>query len=388
MASASKFNRGNVFLIAIAHFFHDLYFAILAPVFPLLIQKFGLSYFQISLVGLTQTLPNLLNPFIGALADRLRMRYLVIFAPAVSTIAMSLIGLAPHYILILILVFVAGTSSAFFHVPTPVMIKKLSGDKVGKGMSAYMFGGEAARTAGPLVIVWAISMWGLEGTYRLMPLGLAASAVLFFKFRNLEISQMMEKKEKPTGYGRVLRKHARFFIIIGGYLFFRALMKSGLTQFLPTYINIEKGQTLALGASALSVLQIAALAGTMFSGTLSDKIGRKQSLLLIAIVSPVFMWLFVHAQSQVMMYLWLVLIGLTHFATGPVLLALVQDQKTDRPAFVNSLYMMIAFSIASLAGLIVGRISDAIGLAKTYEYASYLAYLGIPFIAMLPQKNK
>ena len=87
-----------------------------------------------------------------------------------------------------------------------------------------------------------------------------------------------------------------------------------------------------------------------------------------------------------MTYVFLILVGLTHFATGPVLLALVQDQESDRPAFVNSVYMMIAFSIASIAALLVGKISDWIGLEKTYEYASYIAYLGIPFILMLKKK--
>lgn len=379
----SEFQFANVLFITIAHFVHDIYTSFLAPILPLLIKKFGINYFEASLIGVFQNIPNLLNPFIGAMADRLRMRYIIIFAPAVTTIAMSLLGVAPHFVVLIVLVMIAGISSAFFHVPTPVMMKKVSGKKTGLGMSFYMIGGEAARTTGPLIVMGAVSLWGLPGTLRLAPFGLLASIILFFRFKNIPISKEIKKDEKVDGFMTTIKKYGNFFIVISGYLFFRAIMKSGLTQFLPTYLNIEKGESLWFSNIALSVLQLAAILGTFASGTISDKVGRKSTLLVIALVSPIFMWMFVHAQNDVVMFIFLILIGLFHFATGPVLLALVQDLNADRPAFVNSVYMMVAFMIASLAGLIVGYVSKSIGIQKTYEIASYVALGAIPFVLML-----
>ena len=94
--------------------------------------------------------PALLNPYVGAMADRISVRYFIILAPAMTAVPMSLIGLAPSYAILMILLFIAGISVSLFHVPAPVMVAKLSGDHKGRGMSFFMTGGELARTVGPL----------------------------------------------------------------------------------------------------------------------------------------------------------------------------------------------------------------------------------------------
>ena len=113
---------------------------------------------------------------------------------------MSLLGIAPTYTIVAVLLFVMGISSALFHVPSPVMVKKISGDQTGKGMSFYMFGGEMARTIGPLVITGAVSLWGLEGTWRLMPFGLVASFILYLRLRKIKISSDFQSKAQTTGF--------------------------------------------------------------------------------------------------------------------------------------------------------------------------------------------
>ncbi|MCZ7670309.1 MAG: hypothetical protein M5U34_25670 [Chloroflexi bacterium] len=43
-----------------------------------------------------------------------------------------------------------GVSVACFHAPAPAMIAKLSGPRVGKGMSIFMASGELGRALGPV----------------------------------------------------------------------------------------------------------------------------------------------------------------------------------------------------------------------------------------------
>jgi len=83
----------------------------------------------------------------------------------------------------------------FFHVPAPVLIKNFREVALEKGMSYYMIGGEIARTTGPLIILGAISIWGLQGTYKLIPFALLATIVLFYKLKNIDI-QRPKKEEK------------------------------------------------------------------------------------------------------------------------------------------------------------------------------------------------
>lgn len=76
--------------------------------------------------------------------------------------------------MLVILLLVTGISTAFWHVPMPVVIARVSGRRVGQGMSFFMLGGELARSVGPVIAVGAVSLWGLEGMWRLIPVGLAA----------------------------------------------------------------------------------------------------------------------------------------------------------------------------------------------------------------------
>jgi MFS transporter, FSR family, fosmidomycin resistance protein len=385
-AKESGFKSSNVLLVSTTHLLHDIYSSFLAPLRPLLIEKFGISLAMASLWDLFQRIPWLLNPIMGIIAEKTAARYFVIVTPAVTAVGMSMIGVAPSFTIVSILLFVTGISSAMFHVPSPVMIKKLSGKYTGRGMSYFMFGGEMARTLGPIVITGAVSWWGLEGTWKLIPFGLVASLVLYFKLRKITISSDFKKDEKATGYWKTIKNYLPFFFILVGITLFRAIMKSGLTAFLPTYFYTDKGETLWFANSTLAVFQLAGAIGTVFAGTVSDRIGRKTTLLIVSILTPGLMALFV-LSSGFWSFVLLVLLGFFVFAPGPVLMALVQDVSKDLPVFMNSIYMTISFVTASISVVFAGLIGDWIGLEKTYLISSFLALGAIPFVLMLKKKN-
>lgn len=379
-----KFQSGKVLTISISHFIHDVYTSFLAPLLPLLIEKLGISYTQAGLLDVVRKIPSLFNPLIGLMADRVCVKYLIILAPAASTITSSLLGVAPSYPIILILLFTTGISSSLFHVPSPVAIKRFSGDKTGLGMSFYMVGGEFARSIGPLLITAAVTYWGLEGSYKVMPLGLIASVFLFLKLRNVtEIVNSSSKIKQKRNIGEV-KKLIPLFYTIAGFVLFRASMKSALTLFLPLYLT-WKGESLWLAGISLSVFQFAGAGGTLLAGFVSDKIGRRTTLLITSVVSPFLMWAFIYSNS-IFVFPILIITGILVFAQGPVLLALFQDTNTTQPSFVNGIYMTINFAVNSIMVLFVGVLSDFIGLDLTFKISAILALFAIPFIYFLPKK--
>lgn len=380
-----KFNTGKVVTISIGHFFHDIYTAFLAPMLPLLIGKYGISLSMAGLLDVVRKIPSLFNPLIGLIADKVSVKYLVIFTPGITAICMSLLGISPSYVVLLILLFVTGISSALFHVPAPVLVKHFSGEKTGTGMSFFMVGGELARTIGPLLITAALSFWGLEGSYRVMPLGIIASFVLFIKLKNLTSLNNNKNNVKQKGAKETVKELIPFFISIGGFQLFRAGMKSALTLYLPIYL-IGKGESLWFAGISLSVLQLAGAAGTFGTGYISDKIGHRNILLIAAIACPFLMWAFINF-DEIMMILLLILLGIFLFASGPVILALVQETNTERPAFINSIYMSINFIISSVMVFIVGVLGDKIGLEVTFKICALLAFLSVPFIFILPKRK-
>ena len=385
MQKGKKFQFGNALTISIAHHLHDVFSSFLAPLLPLLIEKLSISYSMAGLLSVFQRIPALANPFIGLIADKLPARYILIIAPSITSIVMSFLGAAPTYVVLLILLFISGISSSLFHVPAPVMIKQVSGNRLGKGMSYFMFGGEMARTVGPLTILGAVSIWGLEGTYKLIPFGLASSFLLFIRLRNVKISEHFKKKEKENSVNKTFKQFLPTFIIIAGIIFFTSLMKSALSAFLPTYLT-DQGESLWAGGIALSILQLAGAAGSFLSGTISDKIGRKSVLLFTVLISPVLMWVFVTVGGIFTIAL-LVLLGLFIFAVTPVTLAIINEIETDRPSFVNGVYMTINFLFGSVCVPIVGLLADWMGMENAYLISALLVLGAIPFILMLPRRS-
>ncbi len=386
MKLSRTFQYKNVLPVALAHFIHDVYSVFLSPIIPLLIEKLSINYSLAGVLTFSQRFPSLFNPIIGMFIDRWKIRYFVIFTPAITSICMSLLGLAPSFTFAVVLLLLMGVSSAFFHVPAPVMIKAFSGDRVGRGMSYYMVGGELARTLGPIIILGAISLWTLEGTYRLIPFGLAASLFLYVRFRNIDIRPDEKPAHDLSAFKRTFQKHASFFLLIAGIMFFRAFMKTSILFFLPAYLK-EQGESLWFGGMSLSIFEIAGAAGTFLAGNLSDKVGRANTLLIVTIITPLLMLLFVLADGFWVLPV-LVIMGFFMLATAPVVLAFVMDRATEHHSFMNGIYMTIVFVSGSISALVVGGMGDWIGLVNAYQVSALLAFLAIPFVIVLSRKKR
>ena len=374
--NGESFQTGRVLLVSTAHFFHDIFTSFLAPLLPVLKQHFGFSLTFAGFLSVIQRVPMFLNPLIGILAERTKARYFVIFSPAVTAVSMSLMGVSQSKTLLVILVLVSGISSSFFHVPSPVMVRKVSGTRIGRGMSFYMVGGEFARTIGPLIALGAVEIWGLKGLTHLIPVGILASAILWIKFKNIPISDSIAKSSFH-GYLQTLKEIYPVIFSIAMIFFFRTAMKSALTFYLPVFLE-HRGESLWFAGISLSVLQGAGVVGTFLAGNLSDRIGQKNMLKISTIGTPVLMFAFLYT-SGVLQLAVLVLTGLFLFITGPVFLSIVNNIKTIHSNLINGVYMTTTFIIGAVMVMLVGYLGDHIDLELTYRIVTFMALGAIPF---------
>ena len=374
----TKFRRGEVTVLSLAHLAHDTFSSFLAPLLPLLIDKLGLSLSQSAFLDIVRRIPALFNPLLGILAEKTGIKYFVILTPAITALSMGLIGLANSYGMLIILLFVAGISAALFHVPSPVIVKEASGNKIGTGMSFFMVGGELARTLGPLLVISGVSLWSLEEIYRLIPLGLAASLILYWKLKDLDVNRPIRKTRIQGESRALLRIYWPFFTTIAAFLCFKTAIKSALTLYLPVYLT-DQGAALWYAGLSLSLLQFFGVLGTLSAGHISDRIGRQRTLVIASTAMVIAMALFVWSQNIV----FLAFLGLFLFAPEPVLLASIQETESNMPTFMNSMYMFINFGISSIMVFAVGLTGDWIGLKLTYICAAAFALGTIPLAFLL-----
>ncbi len=372
-----RFQSGQVLTISGGHFFHDIYTAFVPALLPVMIDKLSLSLTMAGSLTAIQQLPGVLNPFIGYLADKISLRYFVILAPALTATLIGSLGLAPNYLTLVLIFLMAGVSTAAFHAPAPAMIGRISGKSVGRGMSYFMAAGEMARTLGPLVAVWAISLWALDGIYRLSVIGWATSLVLYWRLRRVPA-----RSGKNVGLRQAIPAMRRLFIPIMAFTLLRSFLAECLVTYLPLYMS-SRGASLWIAGASLSLLEVAGVAGVLFSGIFSDKLGRKPVLLIATVASSAIALLFLNIEGWALVPV-LLLLGFTCLSTTPVLLAMVQEHLPDHRAVGNGVFMLISFALRPIAILSIGFMGDRLGLTSAFYASALISLLSIPAILALP----
>lgn len=376
-----EFQTEGVLTIVGGHLVHDTYTASVAPLLPVIIDKLSLSLTAAGSLTAILQFPALINPFIGYMADRISLRYFVILAPAVTATLISSIGFMNSYLGLAVLFLMTGVSVAAFHAPAPAMVGRISGKQVGKGMSYFMAAGELARSLGPILAVWAVSLWTLDGFFRIAVLGWGASLVLFLRLRH--VAARPENRGDLRAVLPVLRS---VFIPLLIIVFFRNFLNVSLTTYLPTYMKTG-GYSLWIAGITLSVFELAGVAGALSSGTLSDHLGRKPILLIANTAAAIFMFLFLNVEGWVLVLILLAL-GFSALSTPPVLMAIVQDHLPNNRAVGNGLFISMSFLIRPISILAIGYVGDRYGLNTAFYISAFLSLLALPAILALPTKDK
>ena len=376
----NRFQADQVAAIAAGHFTHDTYSAFLAPLLPLIQDHLGLSYTLAGGLAIFTQVPSLLNPFIGYLADRVSVRYFVIFAPAITATIFSSVGLAPTYLILALLLFAGGLSIAAFHAPAPAMIGKVSGPRVGAGMSVFMASGELARAIGPIVAVAGVTWFGLEGVWRLAVVGWLVSGVLFFRLRSVPVTP---RSHRSTAMSRFWIAARRVFPPLTWLLLGRIFMLAALSTYLPIYMSDVRGVSLGLAAIALTTLEAAGVVGALLTGTVSDRLGRKRVLFMLLGFAPFALLLFIYGPASLAFPL-LILLGFMVVSPQPVMLAFVQDHFPGNRALANGAFLAISFLMRALGIWLVGALADRYGLNTAFAACAILALFSIPAVFFLP----
>lgn len=387
MIEAEKFQTVDIVTLSTVHCVHDTYQAFLSPFLPILINTLSITKTEAGFLAVFQQWPSILNPFIGHFFDRYNLRFLIVLAPAITSVVMSLTGVLPNYWMVAILMIIAGISSASIHAVGPVMIGAVSGKTLGKGTSFWMVGGELGRALGPIIIVSVITYFSLQATPWLMVAGIVTSLILFLRLRKIgTLNSRPSVNHNELDWHLALSRMWPFMLPMSGLLLFYSFLVASATTFLPTYL-IQEGSNLFFAGLSLTILEAAAVAGAFFGGSISDKIGRRHTLFLSLIFSPILMILFLQV-SNWMRYILLVLIGVAAFAISPVIIAMVLENFPENKALANGLYMALSFLLRSSTIALTGIMADGWGLRTTFLICAILCFLSIPMVFLLPQRYK
>lgn len=379
-----KFQTAGVTMISAAHALHDTYTGFFPALLPVLIEQFTLSNAMAGLLSIFMRIPSLLQPIIGHIADRKNLRFLIIIAPAITGSAMSFLGVAQNYGILIPLLIIAGTSAAALHAVGPVMGSALSGKQLGKGMSFWMVGGELGRSLGPLITVTTISYLTIENFPWLLLGGILTSIFLYFKLKDQ--TTITNKFQTSIPWRTGIRQMGRIMAPVSLLMISRSMISAALSIFLPTFLT-KQGSNLWFAGASLTILEASGMVGALLAGPLSDRIGRRRVIAISFTATPLLMFLFLQIEGYWRIPL-LILLGFSSISVMPVILAVVMENFTENRSFANGVYMALSFIISAVATFGVGLISDLIDMRVTYMISAGLIALGLPVILWLPKAHQ
>ena len=250
-------------------------------------------------------------------------------------------------------------------------------------MSFFMAAGELGRTVGPLVVIAAVSWFGLEGIWRLVVFGWLASIFLYWRLR--------EVSARPAQNGglslqKLLPAARKVYPPLLWIMCSRVFMSISMTTYLPIFMQDVKGHEFQVAGLSLTILEGAGVLGALTMGTASDWLGRRRILLVLFAISP-FLFLGFLNSSGWTQFAFLVPLGFTMLSPSAVLLAVVQDSFRQNRALANGLFMMANFVIRSPALWLLGFTADRFGLSTAFLISGLIAFVGVPAVFKLPERG-
>ena len=150
-----------LFSIAFAHLLNDMMQVVIPSTYPLLKEKFNLSFTQIGLITFVfQLMASILQPFIGFYTDKKPKPYSLVFGMIFTILGLIFLSLSTAFWMLLVSVAFVGIGSSIFHPEASRVAFLGSGGKRGLAQSIFQLGGNAGSAIGPLLVALVVAPHG------------------------------------------------------------------------------------------------------------------------------------------------------------------------------------------------------------------------------------
>ena len=168
-------------LIGFAHLLSHFFQLILAPLFPLLKEEFGVGYAALGLmVSVMYVVSGLSQTMAGFIVDRYGARRVLLFGMAAFSLALLLTGLATSYWMLVAIALLAGIGNSVCHpADFAILNAKVNPKRLGYAFSTHGIGGNFGWLAAPAFSIGISTAYGWRAaTIAAGVLGLLITAII------------------------------------------------------------------------------------------------------------------------------------------------------------------------------------------------------------------
>ena len=370
-------------LLALGHAVIHAQAALMPLMYPIVIIEFGLLERDIGLfIAVTTAVGGSMQLAYGFLTRYISRPLLLGGGQLVFGVGLLLAGFAQSVVHLLGSISVARIGSSPQHpVGNALLSDAFPESRRGFAISAHISGGNVGTIVVPFLGAALIPLIGWQMT--LAAFGVPALLVgLLIVWRVREDTRAYHAAAREAGSVRqqlaTVAGRSDIRLILGA-----ALIAAGgrgldiVAPFMVLYLRgplgIDEGTTGWLYA----LLLVGAVVGPLFAGWLSDRVGRRRTLVTYYLLSAVGIMLFLAAGANLWLLAPLLLpFGTAVFSESPVLQAYLADRASGPIRDVAfSVYFTFAFGIGAFWAYVIGAIVSAWGYPAAFSVmaASYLA---------------
>ncbi|MDA8443337.1 MAG: MFS transporter [Peptococcaceae bacterium] len=382
--SKSRVNIWRTSIFTIAHMFNDTSPNLYPVLLPVLMVQLNFGTAAAGLISTVSALTaQLLQPVMGMWADRIGGKYFVVGGLAIGSILAGVsLGLAPTYNLLLLGLLVAGLGNASFHPHASALVSDVTGNRKGFGMSLFMIGGNFGRALAPIMASTAFLLGGRHGLILAALPGIIMSIVMFRVLTPAPEPKPHLGKIFTPEFIKGLRKASSLLVVVG----LRSMATLTTLTLLPILWKLW-GHPMAETAGLLSLMFIAGSLGNVAGGYLSDIFGPKPVLVASAILSSLWLILFLSTSNPVLSFLLIALLGASLYSTGSVVMVFSQALFPANKGMASGLTLGIGNTLGSLGVAVLGFISDRYSPAIGLWLTAGALLLSVPFVLGLKFNN-
>jgi FSR family fosmidomycin resistance protein-like MFS transporter len=386
VTDTSQLNKKAIFALFLIHFIGDFFQSFIRPLLPVMANKFDLSMAQVGLItGVAMFMAFLIQPIFGYLADRYNTRLILLVGSFVGAICIPMVGIAPYFWIVLLLIGLGSISSAVYHPTAAGMVSVYAGRRTVFAMSIFGLGGTFGFTLGPIVCSSYVSFMGLQRLPLLTLIGLLVFMVLF-----IMIPAANDDGLPRSDFFVTLRENLgvvwKPVLLIWSIAFSRAYVEHSLLTFIPV-LTAAEGHSLVSVGGIISTFTIGGSLSALVCGHLADRIGFKPIYFFSFALSTPCLLLFISADGW-LIYPIALLAGFFLLATLFPAVALAQKVVPRGRSLVSSIVMGLALGTAGLLMPFTGKMADAFGIRSVLNCIAFIPLIAVFVVRYLPEPGR
>ena len=379
---------GILAAISFCHLLNDMMQSLLPALYPMLKSSYRLTFGQIGLLTFTfQFTASLLQPVVGAMADKRPRPYSLAVGMGFTLVGLVLLAFAGSYGLLLFAAALIGTGSSVFHPESSRVARMASGGKHGLAQSVFQVGGNFGTSAGPLLAAFIVLPRGQSSVAWFSLVALLGMIVLFnvgHWYKTHGINRLARAATAGTGASR--RRVALAIAVLLALVFSKYVYLASITSYYTFYLIEHFHVSVRSSQLHLFVFLASAAVGGMIGGPLGDRIGSKYIIWASILGVLPFTLLLPHANL-----FWTgvltVPIGLIIASAFPAIVVYAQDLLPGRTGMVAGIFFGLAFGMGSVGAAVLGKLADLVGINPIYQICAFLPLIGL-LAAFLPDVHK